>query len=412
MHRNNNLFNIISFLLFAPETLIDAGTTGELSVDDMIDELSKDDSLGDDKKPEDLLTDDKKEPVKEEKKEELELEEEEPVIDETDVRDVPRKEILAKYPTLFKEFPQLETAYYREKKYAEIFPTIDDAKEAVEKVENYDNFEQSLLGGNLDGVLNSLKTSNPKSFARAVDNYLPSLQKADQGAYYHVIGGILKNTIATLVREGTTTENDNLKAAAVVLNQFLFGSSEFKAPTTFSGEKPGGDPEQEKVNNERSALVQEKFESSLEDLSTVSDNIIKSTISQHIDPKGAMTDYVKRTAIKDAIEDVKDAINGDARFKSVLDKLWEKAFEKNFSKETKDNIKKAYLNKAKTLLPQIISRRRNEALKGLGKRVNEEREEPQKKGPVPVGRASAGDSSRNKEAVPKGMSTLDFLNSE
>ena len=64
-----------------------------------------------------------------------ELEESEEVDEEIKLELAPtRKEILAKYPKLFKEFPHLQTAMYRSREFSELFTTIDDAKEAVEKV--------------------------------------------------------------------------------------------------------------------------------------------------------------------------------------------------------------------------------------------------------------------------------------
>jgi hypothetical protein len=98
-----------------------------------------------------------------------------------------------------------------------------------------------------------------------------------------------------------------------------------------------------------------------------------------------------------------------------LDRLWEKAFEKNFDKESVDRIKSAYLSKAKTLLPSVIKKARNDALKGLGKRVKEEEEETptstDRKGPITAGRSTSQSSGKIKKAsdIPRGMSTLDVL---
>lgn len=389
--------------LMAPADLL-VGNEGikELSVEGMIDELGKDDEKIDENK-EDLLDD--KEPELN-KEDELELEEIEPEIDEGNIQDVPRKEILKKYPTIFKEFPQLEHAYYREQKYAELLPTLDDAREAVEKAQNYEQFSNAVFNGDVGSILNSVKTSDDKAFGKVVDNYLPALGKVDANAYYHVIGGVIKNTIAAMVQEGGRIDNENLKAAAVILNQFIFGSSEFKPPTTFS--KQTDQPTTE-LQNERAQFVQERFNSTLEDLTDKANNVIKSTISQHIDPKGTMTDYVKRTAIREAMQNVDELIGSDARFKSTLDKLWEQAFKSNFSVQSRENIKKAYLNKAKTLLPSIIQKHRNEALKGLGKRITETREEPEKKGLITRGRTAGAENTGKKNEVPKGMKTLDFL---
>ena len=58
-----------------------------------------------------------------------------------------RKDILAKYPALFKDFPYLEKAYYRDQQFTELLPTIADAKAAVEKAEILDRTEQLVMSG-------------------------------------------------------------------------------------------------------------------------------------------------------------------------------------------------------------------------------------------------------------------------
>jgi hypothetical protein len=396
------------FFFAPPDTTLETGGA-DLSINDMIDEMAKEDPKDD--KETDLLAKDKEIP---EKEEELELEKETPddeeeepkEIDELEsVEEFSRKNFLKEYPDAFKKFPQLEVAFYREKKYAEMFPTIDDAKEAHEKVQNYNRFESSLLSGDLDTVLSSVKSSDEKAYNKMVDNYLPALGKVDQGAYYHVINTVLKNTIVAMIREGDNIKNDDLKAAGVILNQFITGKSDFVAPTNFGPHKTTEQPD-----NEQTQYLTDRLESTIQDLTTRSQNIIKSTISKHIDPKGVMTDYVKRTAIKDAMEEVDTLIGKDTRFTAIKDRLWQTAIKNKFGKEHLSNIEKAYLNKAKTLLQQVIQKHRNEALRGLGKRVNDEKEEPTKKGLISVGRNAGGRETSNKEeVVPKGMRTLDFL---
>jgi hypothetical protein len=85
-----------------------------------------------------------------------------------------------------------------------------------------------------------------------------------------------------------------------------------------------------------------------------------------------------------------------------------------------DKIRSAYVSKAKTLLPSVIKKARNDALRGMGKRVKDDDdttdESTRKKGPVPSGRprSQSSNTGKIKEAkdIPSGMSTLDFLNSE
>ncbi len=90
---------------------------------------------------------------KDEKEEELKLDEDKE--DELELVDIPRKkEIEAKYPKIFKDFPQLERALFRNAAYSEVFATINDAKEAKQSLEDYNGFQSELMSGNIENVLN------------------------------------------------------------------------------------------------------------------------------------------------------------------------------------------------------------------------------------------------------------------
>lgn len=345
-----------------------------------------------------------KEDKEEIKLDELGEDEKEEIPEEIELRTpVRRKEILAKYPQIFKDFPYLETAYYREQQYTEILPTIDDAKEAVERAEQLSNYERDLGTGSNESILKTIKDNNPQAFAKIVDNYLPNLAKVDQTAFYHVIGSIASSTIKSMVTEAERTSNDDLKAAALILNQFVFGKSEYVEQSRFAPD----DKPNEALNSERESFVRERFSTASSDLQEKVNNVLSSTIDTHLDPKGQMTDYIRRNATKDCLANLEKAISGDTRFKAVLDNLWKKSFEQNFSRDSLDRIRSAYLSKAKSILPTLIQRTRSEALRGL---TRGNREEKDRRGPIQPGKSSTPLSKDEKKSViPRGMKTVDYL---
>jgi len=353
-----------------------------------------------------------------EEKEDDELKELEQELEEPDeeklelVTPVPRREILAKYPNIFKDFPYLEKAYYREQQFTELLPTIEDAKAAVEKSEILDRFESDVMSGNVETILKTVKETDPRAFHKIVDNYITTLGKVDEQAYYHVLGNISKHTIMAMVREGNRSNNDLLKQAAQVLNQFIFGSSDFQPPSVLSRDERPEDNTREKQIQERERLFTERqFESTRGDLNTRVNNVLKSTIDANIDPKQSMTDYVRRNASRDAIDSLESLISQDSRFRVLIDKLWEKAFEDGFNHQSVDRIRSAYISKAKTLLPSVIKKARIEALRGMGKRTSDDDSESENKGPIAPGkpRSSSSNKVTSPKEIPKGMRTLDFL---
>src|SRR4030095_4450965 len=241
-----------------------------------------------------------------EEKEEIKLVEEaeelEKPLEETDlVTPARRKEILKKYPNVFKDFPYLEKAYYRDRQFTEVFSDLDNAKEALGKAESFDQMENYLMKGSATEVLQAVKQANPDSFNKIADTYLTSLLETDQQAYYNVIGNVVKQTVATMLDAGKQHNDEILQEAARVLNQFVFNTQEIQRPTRLSKQVT---PEAEQIQQERQQFTQERFQTTLGDLENKVGNILKFTISQNIDPKQAMSDYVRRNASKDAYSEL------------------------------------------------------------------------------------------------------------
>lgn len=360
---------------------------------------------------------------KEEDKDEIELsdeDKEDKTEDDEIVERAARKTILAKYPNLFKDFPALEKAYYREEKYSELFPTLEIAQDAAEKATALDNFEGHLMNGSTSEVLKVIKEEDEEAFNRIVDNYLPSLKKVDNEAYLHICGNVIKDVVALMIRQ----KDEDLNTAAELMHKFIFGVSELQPPVRLAKSKPADDKDNDKAAQREREYLQNKYDTESTDLNGRVNNVIKSTIDKYIDPTDRMTAYVKKTAVRDAFEEVTEVLNRDKAFQKHKDALWEQAKSKNFSKDSIEKIRRAILNKAQPLLASAIKKARNEALKGLGKRVVDDADKDRdRKGPLPQGTSARnfgnkGDSSTKSgqanyreeaKKIPRGMSSRDYL---
>lgn len=329
-----------------------------------------------------------------------------------------RKEILAKYPNIFKDFPYLEKAYYLERKYSELLPTIEDAQQAVDKSKQLDEYEKELMSGSTESILTAVRDNDKKAYARLVDNYLPTLQKIDENAYLHVVGNVVKQAIIALVQAGKDEGSDDFIQAADTINKFVFGTRTFTPPARMSKDEATEDAKATEISERERQFNERQFEVAKTGITGKIDNIIKSTVDKNIDPNDSMTDYVRRTATREVTESLESLIQKDSRFMTIYDRLWEKAAKDNFSQESMDRIKSAYLSKAKTLLPEIIKKVRNEAIKGINRKANSDNDNKDRKGPLPVGKTRNSASSQNsgkaqangsKQPVPKGMSSLEYL---
>ena len=422
--------------LFAPNDSLGSGAAledGALNSDKILDELLSSDDLkvdeGDDK-----LDSSKKEETKEEESEpeteieddkEIKLNEEEVDESKLEFTDLPsRKEILKAFPELYKKFPALESAIYREQQYSEVFPNINDAKLAKENSENYEKFEASLLDGDIGSVLKSVKEADSNAFGKLSEQFLYNLHNVDKEAYTNVITNVLKDTAISMFNAGAKMgdgqEAQNLKLAAQILHQFFFNDSKI-SPYSHKHKLASGEtkvnPDEERLSKREESFMQQQLDVASNDVTSSVENLIRRSVGNQIDPNGKMSDYVKNKAIEDIISAVDNEINSDARFRKVLDNLWLDSGKNNFNQASKTKIKNALLGKAKTILPAIARRVRAEALKGSAARNRNDREEDT---PLPRGRAanSSNSSSRSEsnkadgdKKIPKKMTTLEYLNS-
>lgn len=388
------------------------------------DEQSGDDSDSEAQKTE---PEEKEEDELKDIEEELELDDNEE-IDELELVTMPRrKEILGKYPQLFKDFPQLEQAFFRERQYSELLPTISDAKEAVEKVRILNDFENKLLSGDITTVLKAVHDESnergSQSFNKVVDSYLPALRQVSENAYFHVISSVIKGTIYNMVVQAREAQSQDLEDAAKVLNQFAFGTVKYSAPQKLAQEEQQ-DPRENEISERERALQERQFVGARDGLNTKMEKVFEKAIQKYIDPKDVMTPYVKKTATKEAHEHLAKVLDGDSRFRTLLDKAWRVAFDRNFDSESMERVEKIIKSRASNVLPAVIRRARQDALRGLGKRVRntEEEKEESNSGRVsssskrPLREASKGaitnNSSKGKLEIPKGMSNRDFILSD
>jgi len=406
---------------------------GEITKDDIVDELNKDDEPkgkedevvkedeeddeDTDEKPSDDSDDEGDEDEETKEDDEIKLASED---DDESLEDVKlvvpfkKAEIEKDFPGIFKKYPYLEKSYYTERAYREVFASPEEAKEAAESLEELHQTEQTLLEGSTSDLITRVKNHDENAYNKLVDNYLGSLQKVDPEAHNHVVGGIVKNLVVLLAREAKSTDNDELRKVALAINKFVFNTDQFEPHKKLAGDEK----EVDKINEERKQFIQERFEVVQEELQTKVDDVLLSTIKNNIDPKSLLTDYVKKNAVRDAMDDLREKIAGDKIFRKQLDRLWERAFAANFNRETSKAIKDAYLSKARVLLKPVITKAKNEALKGIGKRVREDSDsDTEKSERRPYHKGTRGSTTSDKGGqkkadIPRGMSTLDFLNKD
>ncbi len=429
--------NRIMGLMYSPDD--GGGIVEPMTRDDILAEMDKiDDKPEEDTEDEQDNTEDEQEEETDEQEEEEDTEEEEgdeledlenelgdpkddkelKLENEEDlelIHPVSRQAILKKYPNVFKDFPYLEKAYFREQQYTSIFTTPQDAKIAVTKAQIMDRFDADLMDGNIEGVLNAVKKTDGTMFKKVADNYLETLARVDNDAFLHVVGNVIKNTIMGMVSTGNTRKDKNLLAAAEIVNQYVFNTEEFIPPSKLYDEKeaPKNNPKEAELTKKEEEFNKRQFDTARSSVDSRFKGAVKHTIESRIDPKGNMSEYVKRNAVRDAIETLDKQMSNSTRYKALVQKAWAKAKEDNYSQESVERVRRIHITHAKTLLDSVIKKSRNEALKGMGLRVKEDKTEKVDKKDNKEGKSSAPVMRRptkNVADIPKDMSTMDAWN--
>ena len=370
----------------------------KLDVSESVDE--SDDNVDDESTDSDDDDDENEDEVKE-----IELKDD----DDLDYKDVPkRQEILKQFPELFKKFPGVERAIYREQQYSEVFPTIADAKNANERLGTLKAFENELMSGSIENVLKSVKSTDDGAFNSITTGLLQTLAKVDEKAYYGTLNFVIKNALYSALTSGKQSGDEQLEIAAQLLHKYIYGTTEVALLPGDKQEAPN--PKEIELNNRERAFTNQQLNLAVNDVATRTDNVIKSAIDKNIDTRGVMTSYVKSKASEDIMKRVQKEIMGDSRFVAIKDKLWEAAIKDNFSESSKVKIRNAVLSKAKTVLPGIIQKVKADALKGQASR-NRSASESRDDKPVTQGKVanSSNKSSGGSKKDPGKLSTLDFL---
>lgn len=367
------------------------------------------------KEGEEEVVEDEEEVVEdEEDKEEGEEEEKE---DEKELELGPRrptfKEVKAKYPEFFKDFPDLREAFFRESEYTKVFSTVEDAKDAAEELSSLSVVRDKVLEGDFGAILESAREADVASYDKLVANILPDLYKLDQAAFLTAITPSIENMLRTAHRDAVASQNEDLQNSALHISKWFFGTEEVATgKTTTVKATPVESKETKALAAERAEFEATKFRDAYGGVISDRDVAMENLILKGLDPDGELTKYVKTKLIKDVIDEVDKALQKDSSHMALMNAKWRRAKQEGYSADVKSNILSAYLGRAKSLIPSIRSRLRAEA---TGKVVTKEKaqraEEVTARKEVPAGApASRSDRLPNPKDIDWGsVSDTDIL---
>lgn len=271
------------------------------------------------------------------------------------------KEVTSKYPNLFKDFPQLRHAFFREQEYSGVFPTVEDAKEAAQKAESYTYLEADLLQGNPQNLLLSVAQANPQAFSSIVEQFLPTVYSMNKDAFYQVTQPILTNALRAAFNEANANGDKNLAVAAQYINRYLFGKVDIDDTRPIRQER-APDPERQQFEQERQQFIQQRMTEFESDVHSTVRGEMEKLVSAGLDPRNELNEFTRKTIIKETLAQIGAVLTKDSRHTATMNSLWRRAMQSGLSAEHKARIMEAYLGRAKELLPTIRAKVRSEAI--------------------------------------------------
>jgi hypothetical protein len=378
-------------------------TSGKHTDEDM-NILDDDTPLTEEEPDEESDEDEEPESEPDEELEEPETEEEE--IEIPHDRPTP-KDVKAKFPSFFKDFPELKEAFYREIEFTKIFPTVEDAREAIEDNQAFRALQDSAFAGNPEPILTAIQKADKDAYVRFARQFIPALYKLDKDLYSDAVNPLFERLIQHAYKEGERHNNDNLKNAALVISQLLFDDDSIaKGEKTITKKiDPPKDTREQDATNFRNAWAK------------INPQLVagmKSLISKDLDPKKVFSPFLREKIVQEIHNRIDKQLEHDEQHMKVMNSRWNRAKDQGFSDAELSKIVSTYLARAKALIPSIREDVRKRAL-STKRRASEEQEERVKTRTPARRESSGGRHSRTNDNKTKvnyrEMSDLDILNS-
>lgn len=273
------------------------------------------------------------------------------------------QQIKARDPKLLKDIPDLKHILFRDREITQLFPTVDDAREAAEGYQVFQQFQDDIASGDSSKLVAALAETNKESLEAFAGGFLTTLEKQSKDLYLETLYPEFKK----LFRAAARSNDENLKNSAMHLHNFVFGDVELSAEVGLKSKK--ADPKEDELTKREQAFEQRQYTSFAKDISTVAVGRAKRIINKAFD-NSDLSDLIKESLTDKIYDRVDKAVTKDIRHMGNMNNLWKQAKAAGFTSEWKDRITNAYLSRAKLLIPKVRQQVLSEAKVAV--KVNDE----------------------------------------
>ena len=321
------------------------------------DDADADSTVSDEGEEEPLEESDTEDTDEDELDEEEDKEEE--VTDELPHQAATFKNIKEKYPTIFKEFPELEKSFGTAKRYESAFASPEEAQAASQRLELVDILVADLEVGNPQSLIESYG-NNKAGLNQFAKNLLPALNRAAPDAFYEaalpVISAALRNATREAEKMGDTPYAKNLALAAKYISKFVFDDE--NVPEFKTQSRNEVDPEKARLIKEREDFIRSRYSEFSGDINSTVRNEVKKMIGAEIKSmKVNVTEYTRKKLSDDIFKAIDDELNQDPNFVQSMRGLVKKAEKTGFTdRALSSRIKAAFLERGKSRVNAVTRR--------------------------------------------------------
>ena len=249
-------------------------------------------------------------------------------------------------PKIFKEVPELRSVIFAEQEYRNLFPSVKDAKEAVELNQTFTKLNDDITSGEAGSLLKGLENVGKENLETFLSNFMPAVKEHSKDLYLQMTYPLLKEAIRAAIKSG----DERLEVSAKNIHWFLFGDHNIDAEVGFKPQKK--DPREDKISERERQFEKRQYESFSKDLGHTVKTRAERFIQQAFKDSD-LTSFMQETLTEKIFQRVDKAIAEDRRLQGNLANLWKQAKKEGFTTQSKDSISNAYLSRAKVLIPKI-----------------------------------------------------------
>jgi hypothetical protein len=321
------------------------------------------------------------------------------------------RQLVGKYPKIFKDFPGLRQTFFRERDYSKLYPTVEDARESYEQLNRLKAGEQRISQADPGDFIELLGEYDVNKQRKFIHDFLPALFTKSKPAFQAVTEPVIKHMIRSAFNDAKRNGNNNLMNSALNVHEWMFGDDKVDdPPKSAPAPEPRNDPEKERLQRENQEILRGQHQNFVDSILVDSSKRITTIVGKNL-PED-VSPFLSRSITRDIMDELASVLRDDPAHRSNMERLLKQAANNRYSTEWKDRVKSAYLSRAKLALPDIIKKVRSAALKGSNSKA---RPAAHKRATGSDSKVSSGRVNVNREtvsAVKSGkMSELDFLKS-